>query len=88
MEEYKILDSHWWTNGTLAHMVLDFNTTACVGIIAVETYTDQWKAYIGVGYGRDKHIDEQNVARYGSSLSPEEAQGFFPNLDIEKYKPY
>ena len=30
--------------------------------------------------------DEQHIAALGSPLLPQEAQGFFPDLDIDKYK--
>lgn len=59
-----------------------------IGVVAIETYTDEWKAYIGASHGYNKKMDEQNVAAYGSSLLPEEAHGFFPKLDISKYKKY
>lgn len=91
--EYKILDSKWFTNATFVHiMFFDIDTTACVGIVAVKTNTHEpddvleWKAYIGVSSGVNKSVDEQNIARLGSGLPPEEAHGFFPHLDITKYK--
>lgn len=36
--------------------------------------------------GHDQQFDEQFVAKWGTGLQPEEAHGFFPHLDITKYK--
>lgn len=59
---------------------------ACIGIVAVETYADEWKAYINVCRGDNQQADEQFVAGMGAPLLPEEAHGFFPSLDITHYK--
>ena len=87
---YKILDSKWFTNPTVASITnLE---DACIGIVAVRTNDhepeapDIWKAYIGVSYGMHRQADEQIIASQGSGLPPEEAHGFFPWLDISKYK--
>lgn len=72
---YKILDSSW--RNTMF---------ACIGIVAIETFTDEWKAYINVCHGDNQQADEQLVAATGAPLLPEEAHGFFPSLDITKYK--
>lgn len=87
MNEYKILGARWFTNITTSRTPYE-NT--CIGVIAVETFepTREWKAYIGCGAGITQKTDEQQIARHGSELSPDEAQGFFPNLDIAKYKQY
>lgn len=72
---YKILSSLWWTN-----------VDGCIGVVAVETFVDEWKAYIGIGFGYSQEGDEQRVAMLGCGLRPEQAHGFFPRFDIEKYK--
>lgn len=93
MDEYtlplaKILDVFWFANQTINRFAI--YPDACIGIVAVETYepTGEWKAYIGIGAGINSEHDKQQVATYGSGLTPEQAQGFFPNLDIAKYKKY
>jgi hypothetical protein len=88
ISEYKILDTLWFTNVTVTRFTP--YDDSCIGVVAVETYepTGEWKAYIGMGAGVNKSTDEQQIARHGSGLLPQQAQGFFPNLDIEKYKKY
>lgn len=79
--EYKILGTRWWTP-----------RSDTIGIVAVRTNTHEpedvleWKAYLGTAAGHDWQFDGQFVAKWGAALQPEEAQGFFPNLDITKYK--
>ena len=81
---YKILDAYWFTNTSLELMTgLE---SACIGIVAVETYTDEWKAYIGVSNGVSSEGDKQLIAMLGSGLFAEQAAPFFPRLDITKYK--
>jgi hypothetical protein len=63
----------------------------CIGVVAARTglhnpEKGEWKAYIGTAPGHDQDFDEQFVANWGAGLSPEEAHGFFPHLDITKYK--
>jgi hypothetical protein len=88
MDEYKILDARWFTNVTINRFTP--YDDSCIGIVAIETFpeTHEWKAYIGLGAGINPRTDEQQIARHGSGLSPEQAQGFFPRLDITKYKQY
>ncbi len=76
---YKILAAKWRTGGT-----------GCVGFIAIETlaFDGEWKAYVGVASGLNIAADEQHIAAYGCALEPQEAQVFFPHLDIAKYKAY
>lgn len=63
------------------------NMLACIGIVAIETFEDEWKAYISIvpPEGSEKS-HEQFVAAFGAPLLPGEAHGFFPQFDIEKYK--
>lgn len=72
---YEVLASKWFTS-----------VDGCIGVVAVETFTNEWKAYIGIADGYNQQGDEQHIAMYGSGLLPEEAHGFFPHLNIEKYK--
>lgn len=74
-----------------------------VCIVAVE-YGKYWQAYIGASrqsfhgvdwevnpsYDEPEHheITEKRTAEHGCKLSWHEAQAFFPNLDIERYKTY
>ncbi len=73
--EYKVLGARWFTP-----------RMDTIGIVAVETFNDTWKAFLGTAAGHDQTFDEQFVASWGASLSPEEAHGFFPHLDIKAYK--
>ncbi len=73
--ELKILASRWLTP-----------RSDTIGIVAVETFRDEWKAYIGTAAGHDVKFDERFVAKWGAALSAEEAHGFFPHLDSTKYK--
>jgi hypothetical protein len=57
-----------------------------IGIVAVETYRDEWQAYIGVitnEWSEDYAL--QQLAGWGIILSGEEAHAFFPQLDITTY---
>lgn len=87
MREYTILDSRWFTPAQ-SFLGLDVQ----VGIVAIRTNDhepgapDEWKAYIGFGMGMDANTDRQTIAARGAGLSPEEAAGFFPQLDIKRYK--
>jgi hypothetical protein len=70
-----ILDSRW------------FNTTkGTIGIVAVQTYANEWKAYIGIGDGVNQSSDEYTIAYHGASVDPHEAAAFFPGADIGLYK--
>ena len=76
----EILGSVWFTNNR-----------GVIGVVAARTgmhapEKGEWKAYIGIGYGRDIAEDAEVIADYGNGLSPERAHGFFPHLDISKYK--
>lgn len=88
MSEYKILGALWFTNATINRFTP--YDDSCIDVVAVETFepTQEWKAYIGVGAGVNPRTDEQQIATHGSGLVPEQAQGFFPRLDITKYKQY
>ena len=77
MKSYTILAPRWYNN-----------MDGCVGVVAIQTFEDEWKAYIGLASGFHQEMDEQHVAACGNGLAPEEAHGFFPYLDIEKYKAY
>ncbi len=64
-----------------------------IGIIAYKTgqhdpSLGQWCAAMGVARNDNLPLDEQEVAGYGCKLSWQEAQAFFPSLDITKYKYY
>ncbi len=72
---YKILASRWFSTDR-----------GGIGVVAIETFIDEWAAYIGIGDGFSQRTDEQYVARLGTKLLAEEAHGFFGHLDILKYK--
>lgn len=81
---HTILDSTWYSTGDGYH----------IGVVAVRTNRhepeaeDEWKAYMGVALGALLKGDEQYIAEWGAGLSPERAAGFFPRLNIDRYKPY
>lgn len=75
MPDYKILDSVWFNPGNRV-----------IGIVAVETFTDQWKAYIDTASGYNQKLDEQMIAARGAGLRWDMAHAIFPRLDIRKYK--
>ncbi len=77
---YEILDSRWFSA-----------MNAHIGVVAVHTgmhdpEKGEWKAYMGVAMGYNVENDEQLIAAIGAGLSPQEASGFFPHLDIAQYK--
>lgn len=72
---YTILDVQWRTGGT-----------GTVGIVAIATYADTWKAVIGVAPGQSEHEDSHFIAGFGAALSRDEAHAFFPHYDSTKYK--
>ena len=60
-----------------------------IGVLAFEADKDenQWIATIGVV--NDTHSEAystQDIAAWGAVLLPQEAHGFFPQLDIKKYQ--
>ncbi len=58
-----------------------------IGIVAKNIAdTEQWRACIGIASGQDEERDEQYVAFWGSCMLPQEAHGFFPELDLHAYK--
>lgn len=75
MLEHKILGSIWFPA-----------RAGVIGVVAVVTGPDQWRASIGIAYGVNRTIDEQRIAGNGSPLTVDQAGGFFLDLDIEKYK--
>ena len=81
MHPRKILADRWFTN-----------KDGCMGVVAARTNDhepdapDEWKAYLGLGSGYNLESDQQYIAMWGSGLDPGEAHGFFPHLDIERYK--
>lgn len=87
MREYVILGTRWFTP---AQTIPGLDVQ--VGVVAIRTNDhepgapDEWKAYIGFGMGMDANTDRQTIAARGAGLSPEEADGFFPYLDIKRYK--
>ena len=55
--------------------------------VAAETEQGRtWQAYVCFVSGEDKVLDEQFCCNHGAKLSRTEAAGFFPHLDIQKYK--
>lgn len=77
---YEILDARWFSA-----------MNAHIGIVAVRTGMHdegkgEWKASIGAATGVNVEADEQLIAAIGAPLLPREARGFFPHLDIAKYK--
>ncbi len=64
---------------------------AHLGVVAARTgmhapEQGEWMAYIGTVGGWNEREDARWVAQYGAKLDPQEAAGFFPRLDISKYK--
>lgn len=56
-----------------------------VGIIAVD-YKEYWVAYIGPAKYHSESEDIIAIAQNGAKLLQREAQGFFPDLDPQRYK--
>lgn len=57
----------------------------CIGVIAIQSYKNQWKAYIGVGIGIDEEVDAYQIAILGSKLPKIVACAYFPHLDPEEW---
>lgn len=77
-----VLDSKWYSTG-------QGNGGMQIGIVAVRFAghtSDEWQAFIGIGHGLPREVDEMEVAEYGAGLPAREAAGFFPQLDSEKYR--
>jgi len=56
-----------------------------IGAVLVESYENQWKAYIGVWLRHDKHQDENLIYANGAKLQPHIAKQIFHDFpDIEK----
>ena len=59
------------------------------GVVAFEADEGEWLATIGEV--KDTHsaaYSAQDIAAWGAKLLPQEAHGFFPELDVTKYKDY
>lgn len=74
--KYNIIRSTWYSPGS----------GRVIGVVAIKSHGDSWRAFIDVVRGLDEHLDEQDVAKYGSPLSKKVAQGYFPELNIEEYR--
>jgi len=72
--DYKILGSKWHTSGT-----------GMIGIVAIKSHEDIWKAYIGIAIGLNEKEDEQHIAKLGNKLNSRVASAYFPNFDINNY---
>lgn len=85
----KILDEIWICISAnpfmMAFLVKENISRITVGIIAKELEIGYWVAYIGVGLGRNEEEDRNSILGWGNKLSKDQAQGFFPNIDIKKY---
>jgi len=65
------------------------NLDTVIGIVAVETFENKWQAYMGVCKpNKTKEYVIGKVIAWGAILTAEEAHGFFPQLDIARYKGY
>ena len=65
-----------------------WHTVMCgkiIGVVAIRSYENTWKAYIGIASGFDEKMDEQAIARDGAKLSEKVAYAYFPSLDVENY---
>lgn len=81
MSEQRIILGRRWLSMLAGH----------IGVVAARTGThdpasEEWKAYVAPVLGFDTEADEQFVANWGAPLLPQEAAGFFPELDISQYK--
>jgi hypothetical protein len=57
-----------------------------LGVVAFETDDGGWCAAIGII--QEYHTEDyskQDIAEWGARLFPQEAHGFFPQLDVKKY---
>lgn len=61
-----------------------------IGIVAVNYPNSRprpyWQAYMGIGEGDDIDRDVREITDWGDKLSWQEAQVFFPDLQIKRYK--
>lgn len=82
--KYEILGSVWYTPFMLPSVNLDM----CIGIVAIRSGKgDDWKCYIGYGFGEDEDYDAQLVAGQGIPVANEAmACALFPDLKPEGYK--
>lgn len=69
--EYKVLGSVWF--GT-------------IGIVAVRSFNDDWKCYIGIGTGYSKALDQQEIAQLGKPVGKDIATAVFKELDPKCFK--
>jgi len=65
----KILKSYWSTN-----------STGTIGIVQVETLTNEIKYYIGVGSGKSESEDRERIAYYGSKFLNEAGDIIFKDM--------
>ena len=76
--EVKILNSTWRC-GTIGIVAVDYPESLP---------TPYWQAYIGIGKGLSQELDVNWIVEIGDKLTWQEAQVFFPEQDITKYKTY
>ena len=82
MREYTILDSRWYSSGQ-GYLGMQ------IGVVAVHMpghASGEWEVFIGFGHGLHKERDELEIVEYGAGLPAREAAGFFPQLDIQRYR--
>lgn len=66
----KVIDSVWFGQ---------------IGIVAIQSGEDKWKAYIGSAFSGSQYEDEQFVAKLGKPTGKGIAVGAFPDLDPDKF---
>ena len=74
----KILDSIWFT---------EMGSYKPIGIVAVQTEYDGIKYYIGTGYGVDRDLDEQKIAKKGARFHPSYIAELFHALENKDVGP-
>jgi len=74
MSEAKILDATWSTT----------MSGEAIGIVIVDTGSDERKCYIGVGKGASMSEDAQFIAQHGTPLDAVHLLNFFKRNELIK----
>jgi hypothetical protein len=90
VKKNQILDSIWKEN-----IDSSIGDSSVIGIVAVQFPSKSWKAYMGItrlGWAvkectkRELKVAAQTILDVGAPLTKEQAQAFFPTLDISHYQ--
>lgn len=85
---YTILGSVWYTP-PITNIIFDgmfgIGQHLSVGVVAIKSSDNKWKAYLGYGVTGEQWKDEQHIATNGVKITKAVACATFPKLDPKRF---